>query len=233
MRARRKRWFLAVAGSRMGYPLQGELHGGMTLVVFACRGPPGCSEQRYVTAGRLPLGGAFPGGSFRPAVLRRPAPALFCGRQLLITQQGRRVSSPFSAVHSGAPQVRPNCARFGHWVCMCDPAVNLLDAGFCRGPFFLSLWPGAPSGIPGPVRWSFSSGDGSASIPVVGFARMRLLQDVLTGLTPPRYQQPRRLPSRATREEPCDRHWAVQLADLPAWRYGWKRFPSTSEPSCS
>src|ERR1039458_3654528 len=150
----------------------------------------------------------FPRGVFlRLAVLRRAEPALFCGRQLLITQQGRRVSSPFSAVHSGAPQVRPNCARFGHWACTCDPAVNLLDTGFCRRPFFLSLWPAAPSGIAGQVRWSFSSGDGSASIPVVDFVRMRVLLDVLTGLTPARRQQPHRLPSRATREEPCDRHW--------------------------
>jgi hypothetical protein len=78
MRARRKRWFLAVAGSRTGYPLQGEVHGGMTLV-FACRGPPCCSKQRYVTAVWLPLGGASRGGGFlRLAVLRRLEPALFC-----------------------------------------------------------------------------------------------------------------------------------------------------------
>jgi hypothetical protein len=203
IQAARKRWFLKVAGSRIGHHLQGEVPGGMTLVVFAARGPAGSSDRGYPTAVRLLWGRPSPGGFLRLGVLRRPKPALLCGRQLLITQQGRRVSSPFSAVHCSAPQVRPNCARFGHWACMCDPAVNLLDAGLCRRPFFLSLWPGAPSGIPGPVRWSFSSGDGSASIPVVGFARMRLLQDVLTGLTPPRYRQPRRLPSRATRRNPA------------------------------
>jgi hypothetical protein len=47
---------------------------------------------------------------------------------------------------------------------MCDLAVNLLDAGFCRRPFFLSRWPTAPSGIAGLMPWSFSSGEGSASI---------------------------------------------------------------------
>jgi hypothetical protein len=77
IRARRKRWFLKVAGSLMGHHLQGEVHGGMTLV-FACRGPPGCSEQRYVTAVWLPCGRGFPGGFLRLAVLRRPEPALFC-----------------------------------------------------------------------------------------------------------------------------------------------------------
>src|ERR1035441_6913174 len=97
----------------MGHHLQGEVHGGMTLVI-ACRGPPGRSEQGYFTAVWLPVGRGFPRGVFlRLAVLRRPASALF----------------------SGAPQVRPNCARFGHWARMCDSAVNLLDAGFCRGPY--------------------------------------------------------------------------------------------------
>jgi hypothetical protein len=74
-----KRWLLAVAGSRMGHHLQGEVHGGMTLV-FACRGPPGCSEQGYFTAVWLPVGRGFPGGFFRMAVLRRPEPALLIER---------------------------------------------------------------------------------------------------------------------------------------------------------
>jgi hypothetical protein len=64
IRARRKRWLLAVAGSRTGHHLQGELHGAMTLLVIACRGPPGCSEQGYFTAVWLPLGRGFTGGDF-------------------------------------------------------------------------------------------------------------------------------------------------------------------------
>jgi hypothetical protein len=68
-RARRKRWLLAVAGSRTVYLLRGEVHGGMILAVFTCRGRPaalnGATLQR-------PFGRAFgqenlPGGFFRLA----------------------------------------------------------------------------------------------------------------------------------------------------------------------
>jgi hypothetical protein len=62
IQAARKRWLLAVAGSRTGYHLQGEVHGGMTLV-FACRGPPGCSEQGY---GMATLWEGLPGGISAP-----------------------------------------------------------------------------------------------------------------------------------------------------------------------
>jgi hypothetical protein len=63
IRARRKRWLLAVASSRTGHHLQGDVPGGMTLG-FACRGPPGYSEQGYSTAVWLPVGRGSPGGDF-------------------------------------------------------------------------------------------------------------------------------------------------------------------------
>ena len=77
IRTRRKRWFLAVAGSRTEYALQGQVHGGMTLV-FACRGPPGCSEKALRYGDMATFERGFPGGFLRLAVLRRPEPALFC-----------------------------------------------------------------------------------------------------------------------------------------------------------
>src|ERR1019366_8624287 len=61
-------------GSRTGYSLQGEVHGGMTLV-FACRGPPGCSDTGYFAAVWLPFGRGFPGGILPPGC---SAPACAC-----------------------------------------------------------------------------------------------------------------------------------------------------------
>ena len=61
---------------------------------------------------------------------------------------------------------------------MCDPAVNLLDAGFCRGPYFLLIWPAAPSGIRGPVRWS-SSREGHIEL---GALHALFLADSLLGM---------------------------------------------------
>jgi hypothetical protein len=89
IRARRKRWLLAVAGSRTGHHLQGEVPGGMTLV-FACRGPPGCSEQGYFRLYGFPLGGA-PRGDIIPPGCSAPASAcvvLSNGEALCHTPRG-------------------------------------------------------------------------------------------------------------------------------------------------
>ena len=63
IRARRKRWFLAVAGSRTGHPLQGVVHGGMILAVFTCRGRPAAPNRATL---RRPFGRGFrSGGAYR------------------------------------------------------------------------------------------------------------------------------------------------------------------------
>jgi hypothetical protein len=75
IRARRKRWFLAVAGSRTGHPLQGKVSGGMTLAVFTCRGRPAALNRATLRRyGSLWDGSSL--GTFRRAVLRQPALAL-------------------------------------------------------------------------------------------------------------------------------------------------------------
>ena len=48
IRVRWKRWFLAVAGSRTGHPLQGVVHGGMILAVFTCRGRPAALNRVFI-----------------------------------------------------------------------------------------------------------------------------------------------------------------------------------------
>ena len=75
-RARRKRWFLAVAGSRSGHPLPGEVHGGMTLAVFTCRGRPAALNRATLRRHGSLWDRSSQGGTFRRAVLRRPEPAL-------------------------------------------------------------------------------------------------------------------------------------------------------------
>src|ERR1019366_4770250 len=84
IRTRRKRWFLVVAGSRTGHPLQGEVPGGMTLAVFTCRGRPAALNGGYFTAVWLSLGLVFPGGYFPPGY-STPACACFasCNRRAL------------------------------------------------------------------------------------------------------------------------------------------------------
>ena len=72
IRARWKRWFLAVTGSRTGHPLQGEVHGGMILAVFTCRGRPAALSRatlrRYGSLwDGFSLGGYFPPGCSPPA----------------------------------------------------------------------------------------------------------------------------------------------------------------------
>ena len=75
IRTRRKRWFLAVAGSRTGHPLQGKVSGGMTLAVFTCRGRPAALNRATLRRyGSLWDGSSL--GTFRRAVLRQPALAL-------------------------------------------------------------------------------------------------------------------------------------------------------------
>src|ERR1035438_2673514 len=75
IRTRRKRWFLAVAGSRTGHPLQGKVSGGMTLAVFTCRGRPAALNRATLRRyGSLWYGSSL--GTFRRAVLRQPALAL-------------------------------------------------------------------------------------------------------------------------------------------------------------
>ena len=76
IRARRKRWFLAVAGSRTGHPLWGEVHGGMTLVAFTCRGRPAAMSRATLRRYGSRWDGSSLRGTFRRAVLRRLAPAL-------------------------------------------------------------------------------------------------------------------------------------------------------------
>ena len=72
IRTRRKRWFLVVAGSRTGHPLQGEVPGGMTLVAFTCRGRPAALNRATLRRhGSLwdgsSLGKQFPPGCSTPA----------------------------------------------------------------------------------------------------------------------------------------------------------------------
>ena len=76
IRSPRKRWFLAVAGFRTGYPLQGEVHGGMILAVFACRGRPAALSRATLRRYGSRWDGSSMGGTFRRAILRRPAPAV-------------------------------------------------------------------------------------------------------------------------------------------------------------
>jgi hypothetical protein len=76
IRARRKRWFLAVAGSRTGHPLWGEVHGGMTLVAFTCRGRPAAMSRATLRRYGSRWDGSSLRGTFRRAILRRLAPAL-------------------------------------------------------------------------------------------------------------------------------------------------------------
>ena len=61
IRVRRKRWFLAVAGSRTEHPLQGEVSGGMTLAVFTCRGRPAALNRATLRR----LGSLWDGSSLR------------------------------------------------------------------------------------------------------------------------------------------------------------------------
>ena len=83
IRTRRKRWFLAVAGSRTGHPLQGKVSGGMTLAVFTCRGRPAALNRATLRRyGSLWYGsslGGFPPGCSTPACACRA----FCNRAAL------------------------------------------------------------------------------------------------------------------------------------------------------
>src|ERR1039457_1816829 len=76
IRTRRKRWFLVVAGSRTGHPLQGEVPGGMILAVFTCRGRPAALNRATLRRHGSLWDGSSVGGTFRWAILRWPAPAV-------------------------------------------------------------------------------------------------------------------------------------------------------------
>jgi hypothetical protein len=76
IRTRRKRWFLAVAGSRTGHPLWGEVHGGMILAVFTCRGRPAAPNRATLPRHGSLWDGSSLMGTFRRAALRRTALAL-------------------------------------------------------------------------------------------------------------------------------------------------------------
>ena len=101
IRARWKRWFLAVAGSRTGHPLQGEVSGGMTLVAFTCRGRPAAMSRATLRRYGSRWDGSSLRGTFRQAVLRRPAPGV--PRPQLMQTPSPRSGSPCISSKSAAP----------------------------------------------------------------------------------------------------------------------------------
>jgi hypothetical protein len=76
IRARRKCWFPAVAGSRTGHPLPGRVHAGMILAVFTCRGRPAALNRATLRRHGSLWDGSSLMGTFRRAALRRTALAL-------------------------------------------------------------------------------------------------------------------------------------------------------------
>src|ERR1039458_7697732 len=96
---------LFYAGLRLAL-LSGEVRAGMTLVVFTCRGRPaalnGATLRRY---GSL-WDGASLGGTFRRAVLRRPAPCFaFCKGALCHTLRGLARCSPAPGFWDGPEEL--------------------------------------------------------------------------------------------------------------------------------